>query len=59
MPNKWIEDLTISGSPREVLEKIKSYFDIGIDSVALFPMPSENADKMISITAEKVLPFLD
>ena len=59
MPDKWIEDLTISGSPREVLEKIKSYFDIGIDSVALFPMPSENADKMISITAEKVLPFLD
>ena len=59
MPDKWIEDLTISGSPREVSEKIKSYFDIGIDSVALFPMPSENAHKMISITAEKVLPFLD
>ena len=58
MPDKWIEDLTISGSPNEVIEKIKSYYEIGVDCVALFPMPANNTEKIISITAKKVLPFL-
>ena len=29
MPDQWIEDLTISGSPEEVAAKIESFYEIG------------------------------
>ena len=59
MPDSWIDDLTISGSPKEVINKINSYYKIGVDCVALFPMPTNNTERIISITADKVLPYLN
>ena len=58
MPDQWIEDLTIAGSPEEVAAKIRAYYEVGADSVALFPMPSDSVDRMIDLTAEKVIPLL-
>ena len=58
MPDQWIEDLTIAGSPEEVAAKIKGFYEIGADSVALFPMPSDQVDRMVQLTAEQVLPLL-
>lgn len=58
MPDQWIEDLTIAGSPEEVATKIKSFYDVGADCVALFPMPSDQVDRMVQLTAEQVLPLL-
>jgi len=58
MPGQWIEDLTIAGSPEEVAAKIKGFYEIGADSVALFPMPSDQVDRMVQLTAEQVLPLL-
>ena len=58
MPDQWIEDLTIAGSPEEVAAKIESFYEIGADCVALFPMPSDQVDRMVGQTAEQVLPLL-
>ncbi len=58
MPDHWIEDLTIAGSPAEVASKIRAFYEAGADSVALFPMPSDEIDRMISLTAKKVLPLV-
>ncbi len=58
MPDQWIEDLTIAGSPQEVAAKIESFYEIGADCVALFPMPSDQVGRMVELTAEQVLPLL-
>ncbi len=58
MPDQWIEDLTIAGSPQEVAAKIESFYEIGADCVALFPMPSDQVDRMVKMTSEQVLPLL-
>ena len=58
MPDQWIEDLTIAGSPEEVAAKIEGFYDIGADCVALFPMPSDQVDRIVQQTAEQVLPLL-
>lgn len=58
MPDQWIEDLTISGSPPQVAAEIASYLEMGVDCVALFPMPGDRAEMMIALTAEQVLPLL-
>ncbi len=58
MPDRCIEDLTIAGSPEEVAAKIESFYEIGADCVALFPMPSDQVDRMVQLTAEQVLPQL-
>lgn len=58
MPDRWIDDLTIAGSPEEVAAKIGSFYEIGADSVALFPMPSDQVDRMVKQTGEQVLPLL-
>ena len=59
MPDQWIEDLTIAGSPEEVAAKIESFHDVSVDCVALFPMPSDQVDRMVQLTAEQVLPLLE
>ena len=58
MPNQWIEDLTIAGSPEQVAAKIESFYEIGVDCVALFPMPSDRVDRIVELTADRVLPLL-
>lgn len=58
MPDWWVEDLTICGTPSECAEGIQRFYDAGADSVALFPMPSSDAQRMTKLTADEVLPKL-
>jgi alkanesulfonate monooxygenase SsuD/methylene tetrahydromethanopterin reductase-like flavin-dependent oxidoreductase (luciferase family) len=58
MPASWIEDLTIAGTPEECAARIGAYYGAGADSVALFPMPSDQVDRMVELTAAEVLPRL-
>jgi alkanesulfonate monooxygenase SsuD/methylene tetrahydromethanopterin reductase-like flavin-dependent oxidoreductase (luciferase family) len=58
MPEDWIEELTISGTPEECAARIREYYDSGADSVALFPMPTDRVEDLVRLTAEKVLPRL-
>ncbi|MAG71203.1 MAG: 5,10-methylene tetrahydromethanopterin reductase [Acidobacteria bacterium] len=59
MPNQWIEDLTIAGTPEECAEKIRAFGEAGADTVALFPLPTENIDDIIALTAREMLPILN
>lgn len=58
MPESWVDDLTIAGTPQECADKIRSYFEAGADSVALFPMPGDRVDEQVGLTGEAVLPLL-
>ncbi len=58
MPASWIESLTIAGTPEQCAAKIRAFYAAGADSVALFPMPSDQVDRMVRLTAEEVLPQL-
>jgi 5,10-methylenetetrahydromethanopterin reductase len=58
MPDAWVEDLAIVGTPEECAARIKSYHQAGVDSVALFPMPSDRVDSIVRLTTERVLPLL-
>ena len=59
MPSQWIEDLTIAGTPEACAEKIRAFGEAGADTVALFPLPTENIDDIIALTARVVLPILN
>lgn len=58
MPDSWIDDLTISGTPEECAAKIRAFHAAGADSVALFPMPTDRVDDLVRLTADEVLPLL-
>lgn len=55
MPDWWVEELTVAGSPGEVVDKIQRLFDAGVDSVSLFPASGDNLTTTIDVTAQKVL----
>ena len=56
MPDQWIDDLAIGGTPAECADKIQSFLDAGADSVGLFPVPPDEADRLVALTAATVLP---
>lgn len=58
MPDSWVDDLTVAGTPDEVAVKIERLFASGADSVALVPADSTQLDGVITTTAEDVLPRL-
>ena len=58
MPDSWIDELTIAGTPEECAAKIRAYHEVGADSVALFPMPTNRVEDLMRITAAEVLPLL-
>jgi len=58
MPDQWVEDLTIAGTPEECAAKISAFYAAGADSVALFPVATDQLDQIIRLTTERVLPEL-
>jgi 5,10-methylenetetrahydromethanopterin reductase len=56
MPGEWLEDLTLVGSPAEVVSKIQRWLDAGIDSICIF-MPDDELERAtIELVAEEVVP---
>jgi alkanesulfonate monooxygenase SsuD/methylene tetrahydromethanopterin reductase-like flavin-dependent oxidoreductase (luciferase family) len=58
MPDKWVDELTVAGTPDEVAENIRRLFASGADSVALVPVDHTTLTEVIATTAEEVLPRL-
>ena len=57
MPDQWVEDLTIAGTPEECAAKIAAFHAAGADAVALFPVaPGDRLEAVIRLTADAVLP---
>lgn len=58
MPDRWVDELTVAGTPDEVAEKIERLFASGAASVALVPVDVTHLDRVIAVTAGEVLPRL-
>ncbi len=58
MPDQWVADLTISGTPAECAARIAAFHEAGADSVALFPIATDRIDEIVRLTAAQVLPLL-
>jgi len=58
MPDQWVDDLTIAGTPAECAARIRAFYEAGADSVALFPVATDRLDDIVRLTAEQVLPLL-
>jgi 5,10-methylenetetrahydromethanopterin reductase len=58
MPDEWLEDLTLVGTPAEVVDKVRRWLDAGIDSICIF-LPDEELERAtIELVAEQVIPVL-
>jgi len=55
MPQAWVEDMTISGTPEECAAKMRAFLVAGADAVLLFPLEPE---EMARFTAAEVFPLL-
>jgi alkanesulfonate monooxygenase SsuD/methylene tetrahydromethanopterin reductase-like flavin-dependent oxidoreductase (luciferase family) len=56
MPAEWLEDLTLVGTPAEVVEKIGRWLDAGIDSICVF-LPDEQLERAtLQLIGEEVIP---
>lgn len=58
IPDRWVEDLAIAGTPAECIGRIESLLDAGCDRVAIFPTPAAEARATVTALAEHVLPHL-
>jgi alkanesulfonate monooxygenase SsuD/methylene tetrahydromethanopterin reductase-like flavin-dependent oxidoreductase (luciferase family) len=58
MPDKWVDELTVAGTPDEVAGQIERLFASGADSVALVPVDVTRLEQVIVATAGDVLPRL-
>ncbi len=56
MPDQWVADLSVAGTPAECAAKIKALWAGGADSVALFPIATDRLAEIIDLTASEVLP---
>lgn len=59
MPDRWVDDLALAGTPEEVRARIRDLLAAGADYVGLLPVPAERSERTIQLVAEQVLPHLD
>ena len=58
MPDRWVADLTVAGTPAECAAKIRALWAGRADSVALFPLATDRLAEIIDLTAREVFPIL-
>jgi len=58
MPDEWLEDLTLVGTPAEVVVKLRRWLEGGLDSVCIFWPDPELEDSTFRHVAEQVIPAL-
>lgn len=59
MPDAWLDDFAIAGTPDVCADKIRALHDAGASSVVLVPMPAEDGQEVLRKAADTVLPLLD
>ena len=58
MPHDWVDRLTVSGTPVDVVRRLRELRRVGADGIALFPVPATRVDQLVATTASEVLPQL-
>ena len=56
MPDEWLEDLTLVGTPAEVAAKMGRWLDGGVDSIWIFFPDEEMEQRTTVLVAEEVIP---
>ena len=56
MPDAWLEDLTLVGTPAEVAAKMNRWLDGGVDSICIFFPDEEMEQRTTVLVAEEVIP---
>jgi alkanesulfonate monooxygenase SsuD/methylene tetrahydromethanopterin reductase-like flavin-dependent oxidoreductase (luciferase family) len=57
MPEEWLEDLALVGTPREVADKVLRWVAAGVDAIAIF-LPHESEPDTLKLMAEEVIPLV-
>lgn len=47
IPERWVHDLAVVGTPSDCIAQLERLFDAGADSVCLFPLPTEGSDAVV------------
>jgi 5,10-methylenetetrahydromethanopterin reductase len=58
MPDEWMRDLAVVGTPADCVAQLERLRDAGADSVALFPMPADRSADLIRLAGTDILPLL-
>lgn len=58
VPDAWLDELAVAGTPEECAERLRRLFDAGADSVGLWLFPTDRALEVAELTAREVLPRL-
>lgn len=58
MPDRWLDSLTVSGTPADCVHALRTQLDAGADCVALLPYPPERAQLMLELAVSRILPEL-
>lgn len=57
MPDSWLDDLALIGTPQEVVDKVNRWVAAGIDAIAIF-LPHESERETLELVAQEVIPRL-
>jgi 5,10-methylenetetrahydromethanopterin reductase len=57
MPDRWLEDLALVGTPTEVADKANRWLDAGLDSICVF-LPDDAEAETLRLVAEEVIPLI-
>jgi alkanesulfonate monooxygenase SsuD/methylene tetrahydromethanopterin reductase-like flavin-dependent oxidoreductase (luciferase family) len=58
MPDEWLEDLALVGTPVEVAAKMKRWLDGGLDTITIFCPDNQLERQAIVLVAEEVIPTI-
>lgn len=58
MPDEWIDEMAVAGTPDECAAKLEALLDAGSDSIGLWLFPAEEGDRIAELCSREVLPRL-
>jgi alkanesulfonate monooxygenase SsuD/methylene tetrahydromethanopterin reductase-like flavin-dependent oxidoreductase (luciferase family) len=58
VPDEVLDQVTVAGTPDEVVAKLRRLYDAGTDAIGLWLFPTGDAERVAALTAREVLPHL-
>ncbi len=55
IPDRWVHDLAVVGTPSDCVAQLERLFDAGADSVCLFPLPTEGSEAVVRRAGAEVV----
>lgn len=55
MPERWVNDLAVVGTPTDCIAQLERLFDAGADCVCLLPLPAERSDAVLRRAGAEVV----